>query len=181
MADRFCRNCGRELRPEDRFCTGCGRPVHATAHVPTPEADVPVASPPHPTGGSQEPPRSVERSEAPQDAPPSPAQPHYQRPLERSPQFRKPILWFLGSLVVAGLWVAYMDAAPGAFVGLALVHMFRRIVVFGPLWLFLGGVFYLFARLRGEKPAFLRVIFNRWLTIFIVILVILSGAFAYLD
>ena len=25
MAERFCSNCGRELRPSDRFCPGCGR------------------------------------------------------------------------------------------------------------------------------------------------------------
>src|SRR5215211_6608185 len=40
--DRYCRNCGQELQPEDRFCGNCGRPVHATAHVPTLEADVSV-------------------------------------------------------------------------------------------------------------------------------------------
>src|SRR5215204_920269 len=44
--DRYCRNCGQELQPEDQFCGNCGRPVHATAHVPTPETDVPVPPPP---------------------------------------------------------------------------------------------------------------------------------------
>ena len=43
--DWYCRNCGQELQPEDRFCGNCARPVHATAHVPTPEADVPVPPP----------------------------------------------------------------------------------------------------------------------------------------
>jgi hypothetical protein len=52
MADRFCRECGHELRPEDRFCPNCGKPVHETAVVPTPEADVPTPSPP-PQGGWQ--------------------------------------------------------------------------------------------------------------------------------
>jgi hypothetical protein len=42
MADRYCRNCRHELAEDDRFCPKCGRPVHETAHVPTPEADVPV-------------------------------------------------------------------------------------------------------------------------------------------
>ena len=37
-----CSNCGYELSPEHRFCLNCGRPVHQTASVPTPEADVPV-------------------------------------------------------------------------------------------------------------------------------------------
>jgi hypothetical protein len=44
--DRFCKNCGHELRPEDQFCPNCGTPVHRAAHVPTPEADVPVPPPP---------------------------------------------------------------------------------------------------------------------------------------
>jgi len=44
--DRYCRSCGQELESEDQFCGSCGRPVHATAHVPTPEADVPVPPPP---------------------------------------------------------------------------------------------------------------------------------------
>jgi hypothetical protein len=46
VADRYCRNCGHELSSEDRFCPSCGRPVHETAQVPTPEADVPVPPPP---------------------------------------------------------------------------------------------------------------------------------------
>lgn len=41
MADRYCRNCGHELRTSDRFCRGCGRPVHEAARVATPEAEVP--------------------------------------------------------------------------------------------------------------------------------------------
>ncbi len=46
MADRYCSNCGQELNEDTRFCPNCGRPVHQTAHVPTPEADVPVPPPP---------------------------------------------------------------------------------------------------------------------------------------
>src|SRR5215207_7220960 len=39
---RYCGNCGHELSLEDQFCSNCGRPVHQTARVPTPEADMPV-------------------------------------------------------------------------------------------------------------------------------------------
>jgi predicted amidophosphoribosyltransferase len=46
MADRYCSNCGHELSDDTRFCPECGRPVHETAHVPTPEADIPVPPPP---------------------------------------------------------------------------------------------------------------------------------------
>lgn len=46
MAERYCRNCGQELGQEVRFCPNCGQPVQETAHVPTPEANVPVPPPP---------------------------------------------------------------------------------------------------------------------------------------
>src|SRR5918998_2516836 len=47
--ERFCSNCGRELKPEEQFCTNCGMPVHRAARVPTPEADRPVPPLPPPT------------------------------------------------------------------------------------------------------------------------------------
>jgi hypothetical protein len=50
--ERYCRNCGHQLSPEDQFCPNCARPVHETATVPTPEADVPVPPPPQTTGGA---------------------------------------------------------------------------------------------------------------------------------
>ena len=55
MASRYCSNCGHELNEESRFCPNCGRPAHETAHVPTPEADVPVPPPPsqQQAGGTQ--------------------------------------------------------------------------------------------------------------------------------
>jgi predicted ester cyclase len=40
--ERYCTNCGHKLKLEDQFCSNCGRPVHQTARVPTPEADIPV-------------------------------------------------------------------------------------------------------------------------------------------
>lgn len=52
MADRYCGNCGYALRQDDRFCPNCGRPVHESARVPTPEADVPIPPPPEQTGGT---------------------------------------------------------------------------------------------------------------------------------
>jgi predicted nucleic acid-binding Zn ribbon protein len=47
--ERYCSNCGHELRPEDQFCSNCGMPVHRAARVPTPEADRPVPPLPPPT------------------------------------------------------------------------------------------------------------------------------------
>jgi hypothetical protein len=46
VADRYCRNCGQELPEDSRFCPNCGTPIQEAAHVPTPEADVPVPPPP---------------------------------------------------------------------------------------------------------------------------------------
>ena len=43
---RYCSNCGQQLRPEEQVCPNCGRLGHETAHVPTPEADVPLWPPP---------------------------------------------------------------------------------------------------------------------------------------
>jgi len=54
VANRYCGNCGQELSPDSRFCPSCGRPVHETAHVPTPEADVPVPPLPQGTEGAGE-------------------------------------------------------------------------------------------------------------------------------
>jgi hypothetical protein len=47
--ERYCSNCGQELRPEDQFCSNCGMPVHRAARVPTPKADRPVPPLPPPT------------------------------------------------------------------------------------------------------------------------------------
>ena len=47
--DRYCGNCGQELRPGNRFCPNCGQPT-AAAQVSTPEAPV---QPPLPRGRLQ--------------------------------------------------------------------------------------------------------------------------------
>jgi hypothetical protein len=46
VAQRYCTNCGAEPREDASFCGKCGRPVHETARVSIPEADVPVPPPP---------------------------------------------------------------------------------------------------------------------------------------
>jgi len=37
MADRYCGNCGHELKPADRFCPNCGRPVRGSAQAAAPD------------------------------------------------------------------------------------------------------------------------------------------------
>jgi zinc-ribbon domain len=65
VTDRYCRNCGHELAETDRFCPNCGTPVHEVAHVPTPEADVDVPSPPQQAGVTTLPPDDARREEFP--------------------------------------------------------------------------------------------------------------------
>lgn len=44
MADRFCGNCGRELRQDGSFCPGCGQPVGAAQpHAPQPAIPIPAS------------------------------------------------------------------------------------------------------------------------------------------
>jgi hypothetical protein len=61
VTERHCRNCGHELAETDRFCPNCGTPVHEAAHVPTPEADVDVPSPPQQAGVTTPPPDAAGR------------------------------------------------------------------------------------------------------------------------
>src|SRR5215207_9223907 len=64
LTERHCRNCGHELAETDRFCPNCGTPVHQAAHVPTPEADVDVPSPPQQAGVTTPPPDEAGREGA---------------------------------------------------------------------------------------------------------------------
>src|SRR4028119_1590530 len=46
VAQGYCGNCGKELNQDNVFCTNCGHPLHQTARVSTPEADIPTSPPP---------------------------------------------------------------------------------------------------------------------------------------
>ena len=76
MVERYCSNCGQQLRLEEQVCPNCGRPAHETAHVPTLEADVPLPPPPQAqTGEIASPPPKQAGAPPPQEqqaeAPPS--------------------------------------------------------------------------------------------------------------
>ncbi len=181
MADRYCRSCGHELRPEERFCTGCGRGVYETAHVPTPEADVPLPPPPQQAETvSKLPPQ------APEQAASSP--PRQQQPtLGRWKQFRRPILWFLGSVLFAGVMSAASDPAnygepgmntaesAGFFVGGIIIEVATVLWNYVTLLLVFGVVLYLYRRVRGTESTFLQSVFDRRLITVMVILILLVG------
>jgi hypothetical protein len=49
VADKYCGNCGQELRPGVRFCPSCGQPTVASE---MPAAEGPVQPPPRRGGWS---------------------------------------------------------------------------------------------------------------------------------
>jgi hypothetical protein len=171
--DRYCRDCGEELMPEDRFCAGCGRPVHTTARVPTPEANVSVPPPPQQAEASPQPPQATEQTAGPSPQP-------QERPPGRWSRSKRPILLFLGSVIVSSLLVAV--AAPST-AGETVVYVIAYAVgsslnfqlTFIPIWLVLGGLVYLVARLLGRKPRFFRVVFDWWVTVAVTIPILLVG------
>src|SRR5215203_1909619 len=91
--DRYCRSCGQELGPEDQFCGNCGRPVHATAHVPTPEADVSVPPPPQQADATPQSPQAPEQMAAPTPGPQERLQWRWKGAIG-------PIILFLASMLV---------------------------------------------------------------------------------
>jgi hypothetical protein len=128
MADRFCGNCGSELRPDNKFCPNCGRPVHETSVLATPEADVDLP-----------PPQQIEEATAPprpkQDAAPPTS------PASAAGTSRR-----LSTTVKAFLVVA-------AFVGVvAVANQSGTGVLLAVVVLLLAGVAYL-SQEEGSGPA----------------------------
>jgi hypothetical protein len=162
--DRYCRSCGQELRAEDQFCANCGRPVHATAHLPTPEADVPIPPPP----------QQAEDRPVPSRAPQAQSSEELVRSTNRGP------MWgMLAVFLVMGIgapvraiptWAASMDI--GSLISTGLVLGIVSPVIPATFVLLFGGLYYLTARKDGVT--FREAIFN-WP------LVILAGIVAFLS
>jgi hypothetical protein len=162
--DRYCRNCGQELQPEDQFCANCGRPVHATATVPTPEADVPIPPPP----------QQAQDSSVPSQAPQAQSSEEVVQSATRGP------MWgMLTVFLVMGIGVPVREI-PRTLAGLDIGSQIATGVVLGivspvipaTLVLLVGGVYYVMARKDGVT--FREAIFN-WP------LVILAGIVAFLS
>ena len=164
--DRYCRSCGQELREEDQFCANCGRPVHTTAHVLTPEADVTVPPPPQHVEAFAQPFRTTEQAAAPSPQP-------QQRLQWIWSQYKWKILFFLGSVSVSSLLLAVADpSTAGERVSYVVAFAFGVSLIlllhFIPIWVALGGLVYLVAQLLGRKPPFFRMVFDWWVTVPVV-------------
>ena len=165
--DRYCRSCGQELRAEDQFCANCGRPVHATAHVPTPEADAPVP-PPQQSVTTAQPSRATDQ----------------QVRSRRWGQAKWKIFFFLGSVIVSSLLVAVAEpSTAGGSPELTVVYVISYaigtslnfLLTFIPIWLVLGGLVYLVARLLSKNLTFFRAVFDWWVTLAVVIPILMVG------
>ena len=135
--DRFCKDCGQELKPEDRFCAGCGRSIYEVAHVPTPEADVPV--PP-----VQAPP--VQASFQPQQ------EPQHSGALDatRGPKWAMLAVFLV--LMVGRTAIEMPPPSAGTFafrLGFGLPIPFLLSVFLAALLMFIGGIYYVTARKDG--------------------------------
>ena len=161
--ERYCRNCGQELQPEDRFCAGCGRPVHATAQVPTPEADVPVP-PPQQFVSSAQPSLATEQKGR----------------SERWDQAKWKIFFFLGCVFASGLLFAVADPSTAGkrvvfVIGYGIGASSKMLLYFIPIWLVLGGLVYVVARLLGKRLTYFRAVFDWWVTLVVVIPILMVG------
>jgi hypothetical protein len=141
VQQRYCGNCGNELVEGYRFCGNCGSPVHATARVPTPEADVPT--PPPPQQQPQQPPEAEARSDT-----------------------KGPTLVLVGVFLVLGIAKTAMGMAQinpargfGYRLGFGFGGAIPSLLVVAAVWLVVGGIVYL-SYLRSGGVSFGQAIFN---------------------
>ena len=153
--DRHCRNCGQALQTEDRFCANCGRPVHATATVPTPEADVSVP-----------PPEQAEDRSVPSQAP-------HTRPgagrVHTAPSIVGPV-WGMSAVFLVELVVVTVQRMPadpagkdlgdqiGDQIGTGLGWAISALLVTAAIILVVGAIYYAISRKRGVT--FREAVFN---------------------
>ena len=148
--DRYCRNCGQELQPEDRFCGNCGRPVHATAHVPTPEADVPVPPP--------------QQAEARSFPPQAPQASSGEGRVQSAP--RGPVWGMLAVFLVLGI-AETVQGIPanstkdlGFRIGVGMGGAIAAALVTAAIILVVGVIYYAFENKQGQGVTFRGAIFN---------------------
>jgi len=91
---------------------------------------------------------------------------------------------FLGSVIVTSLLDAVATRAGaggstaesmGRIVGYATALCLTLLLTFVLIWLILGGLVYLVARLIGRRPSFFWVLFDWWVTVVVVAPILLFG------
>jgi hypothetical protein len=162
--DRYCRSCGQELQPEDRFCASCGKPVHATATVPTPEADVPVPPPP----------QQAEDRSLPSQAPQTRSSEEQVRSAPRGTLWAMLTVFLVVGVgqVVKGMLTAPAGKDLGDQIETGIYYAIASMLVVAVLLLLIGGVYYVTARKKGVT--FREAIFN-WPMVIVAIFVAFSG------
>jgi hypothetical protein len=83
-------------------------------------------------------------------------------------------------VIVSSLLLAVADpSTAGERVVYVLAYAFgvslNLLLTFIPIWLALGGLVYLVARLLGRKPPFFRMVFDWWVTVAVVIPILAVG------
>ncbi len=154
MADRYCSTCGQELRAGGGFCPGCGRPSHATAQVPTPEANVPIP----PVQAPTQPRQDLQHGRA--------------KDVIRGPKWGMLVVFLV--LIVGRTAMELPPASYGDFASRLGYGMAIPIILalgLAVLILFIGGVYYVTGRKDGVT--FSEAIFN-WP------MVILAGGVVFL-
>src|SRR5215208_4437828 len=162
--DRHCRNCGQALQTEDRFCANCGRPVHVTATVPTPEADVPIPPPP----------QQAEDRPVPSQAPQAQSSEEQVRRAPRGPLWAILTVFLVVGVgqVVKGMLTAPAGKALGDQIGTGIAYAIASMLVVAVFLLPIGGVYYVTARKKGVT--FREAIFN-WPMVIVASFVAFSG------
>jgi len=89
---------------------------------------------------------------------------------------------FLSSVIVTSLLDAVATQAGaggstaesiGRIAGYATGSCLNLLLNYVPIWLILGGLVYLVARLLGRRPSFFWVLFDWWVTVVVVVPILL--------
>jgi hypothetical protein len=99
---------------------------------------------------------------------------------ERWDQAKWKIFFFLGCVFVSGLLFAVADPSTAGervvfVIGYGIGASSKLLLYFIPIWLVLGGLVYVVARLLGKRLTFFRAVFDWWVTLVVVIPILMVG------
>jgi hypothetical protein len=158
MAQRYCTNCGAELREDDSYCSKCGGPLHKVATVSTPEADVLVPPPPQ---------QAEDRSVPPQD-PQASSGDEQVRSATRGPMWTMLAVFLVLGIVeivqeIVQGFPAVLEAKDigfqiGVQIGTGIGRTINAALATAVIILVVGAIYYATARKRGVT--FREAVFN---------------------